>query len=262
MTCVSVSGVVFTTGTHSQNFLPRGALSLRRSIYTRIFMYVRAQVLSPSAASPHCGLSPNRVSFLFIHCGWEDPPPTTTTTSTFSLIFSLSLSSLASTALITHTPQSGPSFGAFEVILAQILLSYTADKTWKGLCLRASGSVQMCVCVFLFVDWISSVSCFVCLYLSECVYKRNLQGRVWVFAYAGEIKSIHTTFLRLYLYILCMYVWESMHASLRAMHECRLSEWSDCLPRLGPIECRAIFFVTNKDIHCIRHELKWCTCEH
>lgn len=77
MTCVSISGVVFTTGTqfHSQNFLPRGALSLRRSVYTRIFMYVRAQVLSPSAASPHCGLSPNRVSFLFIHCGCEDPPP-------------------------------------------------------------------------------------------------------------------------------------------------------------------------------------------
>lgn len=173
MTCVSISGIVFTTGTqfHSQNFLPRGALSLRRSVYTRIFMYVRAQVLSPSAASPHCGLSPNRVSFLFIHCGCEDPPPTTTTTSTFSLIFSLSLFSLASTALITHTPQSGPSFRAFEVILAQILLSYTADKTWKGLCLRASGSVQMCVCFFLSIE--SAVSPVSCVYIQVNVYTRE-----------------------------------------------------------------------------------------
>lgn len=40
MTCVSISGVVFTTGTqfHSQNFLPRGALSLRRSVYTYLCM--------------------------------------------------------------------------------------------------------------------------------------------------------------------------------------------------------------------------------
>lgn len=216
------------------------------SIHAHIYVCARSSVITKHCQSPLSSLS--KPCLLPIHPLWlRGSPPTTT--STFSLIFSLSLFSLASTALITHTPQSGPSFGAFEVILAQILLSYTADKTWKGLCLRASGSVQVCVCVCVSFCRLNQQCLLfrVCLYLSECVYKRNLQGRVWVFAYAGEIKSIHTTFLRLYLYILCMYVWESMYATLRARHECRLSEWSNCLPQLGRIECRAIFFVTNKE---------------
>lgn len=108
---------------------------------------------------------------LFIHCGWEDPSP-------FSPLFShflpLSFLSLASTVLITHTPRSGPSFRPFEVILAQILLSYTADKTRKELRLRASGNV--CVCVS-FCWWNHQRLLFhVCLYLSERVYKRNQRG--------------------------------------------------------------------------------------
>lgn len=63
-------------------------------------------------------------------------------------LFLFLLLSLA-TVLITHTPQSGPYIRAFEVILAEILLSNTPDKTSEG-CIRGPMKV-VCVCVFLFV---------------------------------------------------------------------------------------------------------------
>lgn len=84
-----------------------------------------------------------------------------------SFTHSLPLSSISLTFLITHTPLCGPSLTAFEVILAQILLSCTADKTRKGLQLRASGNVC------LSVDWITSVSCFICVYIWVNVYTRE-----------------------------------------------------------------------------------------
>lgn len=160
---------MFTTGSkfHCQNLLCRGAITppicmcvcafkCYHEVFTVSHFVVSLQTVSPPI-HPLC----LRGSFSL---------------SPLSLIFSLSLFFLAS-VLITHTPQSGLSFRAFEVILAQILLSYTADITRKRLCLRASGNVCVYVCVSFCSLNHQCLLFHMCLHLSECVYKRNQQSK-------------------------------------------------------------------------------------
>ena len=92
-------------------------------------LFVSLQTISPPILLHHSSIVGERIllSFPFTH------------------LLSLFLSS--STLLITHIPQTGPSFRAFEVILAQILLSDTADKT-RGGCLW--GPLYMHVSVYAY----------------------------------------------------------------------------------------------------------------
>lgn len=96
----------------------------------------------------------------------------------------LPLSSISLVFLITHTPRCGPSLGSFEVILAQILLSYTGDKTRTGLRLRASGNVSFC--------WLNH-QCLLfhlCLHLSQCVCNRTDFQGVYVLRNKSRIVPI------------------------------------------------------------------------
>ena len=113
------------------------------------------------------------------------------------LFLSLSLS----TVLITHPPQSSPSFRAFEVILTKILLSYTADKTSEG-CIRGPMKV-VCVCVcFCFYECVCVPFCclnhkhlpfHLCFYPS---HKRKWHSRFLCVRWANyrKLKSPHAIF--------------------------------------------------------------------
>ena len=140
------------------------------------------EVLTVSPSSPRSSIVTERILLPFPY---------------FTHLLPLSFRS-RSTVLITHTPRSGPFFWAFEVILAQILLSYTADKTRKGLHLRACGQVCMCVCVCVSLCWLNH-QCLLfqtCLYLSDYLYQSRVSFCVskyvgWI---RGEIGSIHSLF--------------------------------------------------------------------
>lgn len=157
-----ISGVMFTTGRkfHSQNFLLCGMLSHHRSVYVCVPVCALKCYDEVFTVSPPCRFSP-AIHPLLLRGSFSISP---FHSSSPSLFFS------PSTALITHTPRSGPSFRAFEVILEKILLSYTADKTSKG-CIWGPFEVCVWVCVCISFCWLNHQCLLfhVCLYLSECV---------------------------------------------------------------------------------------------
>lgn len=177
---VYISSVMFTTGTaflQPKFPVPSRAITPPICICVDVYVFVRVQVLSWSAPLfvPLCCFSLNSLfSYSSIVAKRILPP--------FTHPLPVSTLCLASTVLITHTPRCGPSVRAFEVILAQILLSYTADKTREGLRLRASRNVCMCVSFCLLNH--QCLLFHLCLYSSDCVHKRKQKGRLSACVYA------------------------------------------------------------------------------